>query len=100
MRPRASPCYLNIIDPADVALGEGSVNDIARVAADLLDGGFLSSIGECLAAPTEERRPVPPIRGLSFVIGWVLGFAALATRRQTHPQRQAHLQQKGGAGCN
>ena len=50
----ASPCYLNIIDPADVALGEGSVNDIARVARDLLDGGFLSGIGDCLGAPAAE----------------------------------------------
>jgi len=58
----ASPCYLNIIDPADVALGEGSINDITRVARDLLDGGFLSGIGECLAAPVEE--PTFPQDGL------------------------------------
>jgi hypothetical protein len=45
-----------------VALGEGSINDITRVARDLLDGGFLSGIGECLAAPVEE--PSFPQAGL------------------------------------
>jgi hypothetical protein len=55
-----SPCYLNIIDPADVALGEGSVNDITRIVRDLLDGGFLSGLGECLAAPVEEPT-FPPV---------------------------------------
>jgi hypothetical protein len=56
----ASPCYLNIIDPADVALGEGGINDMTRVARALLDGGFLDGIGECLAAPVEEPTLPPP----------------------------------------
>ena len=50
----ASPCYLNIINPADVALGEGSLNNLARIVAEFTDGNFLDSIGECLAAPADE----------------------------------------------
>jgi hypothetical protein len=52
----ASPCYLNIINPADVGLGEGTVNDTTRILRDLVDGGFLESLGECIAAPAEEPR--------------------------------------------
>lgn len=52
----ASPCSLNIIDPADVALGEGGVNDFARVTRDLLEGCFFSGIGDCLAAPVAEPQ--------------------------------------------
>jgi hypothetical protein len=47
-----SPCYLNIINPASTALGEGLVQDTAQLVRDLTDGGFLSGATECLAAPT------------------------------------------------
>ena len=50
----ASPCYLNIINPADVGIGEGTVNDVARVVRDFLDNGFAEPLGECLAAPSAE----------------------------------------------
>ena len=49
-----NPCYLNIINPADVGIGEGNINDATRVLRDLVDGGFLEGIGECVAAPAEE----------------------------------------------
>ncbi|MDP2339859.1 MAG: hypothetical protein Q8O67_02790 [Deltaproteobacteria bacterium] len=50
----ANPCYLNIINPADVGIGEGTINDTTRILRDLVDGGFLESIGECVAAPSSE----------------------------------------------
>jgi hypothetical protein len=53
-----NPCYLNIIDPADVALGEGFTNSALQFIADLVDGGFLDDAGECLASPNTE--PVFP----------------------------------------
>ena len=52
-----SPCYLNIIDPADVGLGEGAVHDIA--------GAIRGNDGltECLAAPaTEPHYPRDDLR--------------------------------------
>ncbi len=59
----ASPCYLNIINPADVALGEGTVNDLTRVLRDLVDGGFAEPLGECVAAPeTEPTFPQDDLR--------------------------------------
>ncbi|HEY1100005.1 MAG TPA: hypothetical protein VGF99_13805 [Myxococcota bacterium] len=57
-----SPCYLNIINPADVALGEGGLNNVARLIRDLTDGGFLESIGECAGAPSDE--PTFPQNGI------------------------------------
>jgi hypothetical protein len=51
-----SPCYQNIINPADVAVGEGGVNDAARLLNELLDGGFLDAAGGCLAAPQDEPQ--------------------------------------------
>ena len=61
----ASPCSLDIIDLADVAMGEGGVNDFARVARDLLEGGFLSGTGDCLAAPVAEPQfPQDNLRSL------------------------------------
>jgi hypothetical protein len=50
----ASPCYENIIDPADVGMGEGLVQSGAELIQALLDGGFLEDLGECLAGPTSE----------------------------------------------
>jgi hypothetical protein len=44
----ASPCYLNIMSPADIALGEGIVADSAQAIRDALGGGAT----ECLAAPS------------------------------------------------
>jgi hypothetical protein len=50
----ASPCYLNIIDPANTALGEGLAQDTAELVRDLTDGGLLSGATGCLAAPAAE----------------------------------------------
>lgn len=55
-----NPCYLNIIDPVDVGLGEGTLTS----ATDLLDTVFadvpgLGSVTECLNAPASEP-PMPP----------------------------------------
>lgn len=46
-----SPCYLNITNPADVALGEGVATDLVRLV-----GGLLSSTDQrgCLAEPSSE----------------------------------------------
>lgn len=51
-----SPCTYNIINPADVSLGEGGLVDAARAARELMDGGLLEGVGECLAEPTS-----PPV---------------------------------------
>lgn len=58
----ASPCVHNIMNPADVALGEGGLTDGARVIRDLTDGGLLDGLGECLAEPSAE--PAFPPAGL------------------------------------
>jgi hypothetical protein len=50
----ASPCYLNIVNPADVALGEESLANTADVLRNITAGGFLGDLGECLAAPSTE----------------------------------------------
>jgi len=55
-----SPCYLNIIDPVDVGMGEGTLSN----AVDVLDQVFagvpgLGSTTECLTAPASEP-PMPP----------------------------------------
>lgn len=51
-----SPCTYNIINPADVSLGEGGLVDAARVLREVTDGGLLDGVGECLAEPTD-----PPV---------------------------------------
>lgn len=58
-----SPCVLNIINPADIALGEGIWLDVARFARDagrLIPG--IGSLAECLAETRAE--PVLPPPGL------------------------------------
>ncbi|MFO0664147.1 MAG: hypothetical protein U0174_09350 [Polyangiaceae bacterium] len=52
-----SPCYLNVMDPADVALGEGIVTDLAGAIRRALGG-----VTECLAPPS--REPVFPQQNL------------------------------------
>lgn len=58
---RLSPCYLNIINPADVALNEGLVQDIAaavRALGDALGNYDVRALTDCLAAsPTEQVFP-------------------------------------------
>lgn len=49
-----SPCTYNIINPADVSLGEGGLVDAARVLREITDGGLLDGVGECLAEPAGE----------------------------------------------
>ena len=52
-----SPCYQNTINPADVALGEGSLVDTLRVVRQVFhDNGGLGSIAACLADPGAEPR--------------------------------------------
>jgi hypothetical protein len=48
-----SPCYLNIINPVDVAKGEGLATDAARVIGSLLSEGEGRG---CLAEPSAEPR--------------------------------------------
>ncbi len=50
----ASPCTYNIINPADVSLGEGGLVDAARVLREVTDGGLLDGVGQCLAEPADE----------------------------------------------
>jgi hypothetical protein len=47
------PCYMNVINPVDVAFGEGIGTDAARLFGDLLSSD--QSRG-CLAEPTAEPR--------------------------------------------
>jgi hypothetical protein len=49
-----SPCYENIMNPADIALGEGIVADTTQALRNALGSGA----ADCLAAPTSE--PVFP----------------------------------------
>jgi hypothetical protein len=56
----ASPCVMNIIDPADVALGEGAVQTGTELLALLTAGGALEQGTACAAAPQAE--PLPPPR--------------------------------------
>lgn len=56
----ASPCVMNIIDPADVALGEGAVQTGTELLGLLTAGGALSQATVCAAAPSVE--PLPPPR--------------------------------------
>jgi hypothetical protein len=57
----ASPCYLNIMEPADIAFGEGFWADSAGVIGQVLDAlGLGSLVGECLAAPKAEPSYPPP----------------------------------------
>jgi hypothetical protein len=46
-----SPCYRNIINPVDVALGEGTGTDAARMLGELLSSGDQRG---CLAEPAAE----------------------------------------------
>jgi len=55
-----SPCYLNIMNPADVAFGEGFAADAAGVIGDVLSFlGLGSFIGDCLAPPGAEPSYPP-----------------------------------------
>ena len=59
-----SPCYLNIINPADIALGEAGTTDLVRVLRDVGDRmPWLGSLAECLAeTPAEPVLPPPGLR--------------------------------------
>lgn len=59
---RASPCFMNIISPADVGFGDTWLEDLAvvlRELADLSGEDWAEAIGDCLHAPLEELQ-VPP----------------------------------------
>jgi hypothetical protein len=56
----ASPCVMNIIDPADVALGEGAVQTGTELLAVLTAGGALAEAAACASAPLVE--PSVPTR--------------------------------------
>ncbi len=53
-----NPCFLNIMKPAEIALGEGSTTTAVEVIGKVLGG----SAQECLAGPSSE--PVLPPAGL------------------------------------
>lgn len=58
-----SPCFMNYINPVDIALGEGVAVDLSRLARDLLGRvPVVGSVGECVAETYAE--PVTPIPGL------------------------------------
>jgi hypothetical protein len=58
-----SPCYWNIINPAKVGLGEGTLSDATDVVTELFDAvPGLGSVTDCLGAPASE--PVMPPPGL------------------------------------
>jgi hypothetical protein len=48
----ASPCYLNMVSPAEVAFGEGTVDNVLTTIQEIFGGG--GGITECLAAPASE----------------------------------------------
>lgn len=58
MKAPLSPCFLNIINPAD-AIGEGTVVDLVRLVRwESEEAPFIGAITECLAETQEE--PVYP----------------------------------------
>lgn len=62
-----SPCYLNIINPYDVAFGEGIWLDDLQIAHDVGESMGLGSIAECLSNPaTEPTFPPDGLRDRPF----------------------------------
>jgi hypothetical protein len=58
-----SPCYKNIIDPVDVAFGEGRWMKFASVLSTILKATVIAGgVAECLEAPKKE--PVDMFKGL------------------------------------
>ena len=58
-----SPCYLNIINPATLAMGEGSVSSATDTLNEVFDEvPGIGAATECVAAPLSE--PVMPPDGL------------------------------------
>ena len=55
----ASPCFMNVIDPVDVAFGEGTYTTLADGAQELADQIGLDAVADCLDAPDAEP-PYPP----------------------------------------
>lgn len=56
-----SPCAMNLINPAAVAMGEGPLADILRWIRDSGEGiPFLPSLNDCLAEPPEPPTLPPP----------------------------------------
>ena len=50
-----SPCFMNLMNPIDVAFGEGIGLNLTEVAREVLDKlGMLEFIADCLAAPQTE----------------------------------------------
>jgi len=49
-----SPCYLNLINPVDVGMGEGTGVDASKVLQDVASEFGLDAVGACLAAPASE----------------------------------------------
>jgi hypothetical protein len=54
------PCFLNIIDPARVAFGDGMIAEFEQWLAQYLKSHGLASISECLEAPVAEPRYAMP----------------------------------------
>lgn len=55
-----SPCFMNIIDPANVAFGEGIFYNVTAVAYEYFQKfGFTKFFSDCLAAPAEEPKYGP-----------------------------------------
>lgn len=56
-----SPCYMNIIDPAQVIVGAGSIaNFTAELGKKLRKAGF-TGVGDCLTIPENPEYPFPVI---------------------------------------
>lgn len=55
------PCFLNIIDPARVAFGDGAIASFEAWLAEYLKTHGLATISECLKAPVSEPKyTLPP----------------------------------------
>jgi hypothetical protein len=58
-----SPCYLNIINPVTLAMGEGTLSSATDTLNEVFENtGGIGSATECAAAPSSE--PVMPPEGL------------------------------------
>ena len=56
------PCFMNIINPVDVGLGEGPILTATTALGEWLEEDGFFGIGQCLIAPeSEPEYPITPI---------------------------------------
>lgn len=55
LKLQCSPCYLNIINPLDVAVGNNDLNEFAKAVREALGNvTVVDALADCLAMPDHE----------------------------------------------